>query len=1287
MVAGSSVLPNRLIAPALAQAKPKGDQAAELNASKVALLESVKEKSREVAPVEGDFWPLPPVESPVADTSARTELPDDGGSAPTTTTSVATPAGREGGSNTPRKRDKSGDRTQGSSNASDRAEAKRAGESGAAFSPIVVKDKTGKVLSAGRAATLIDSPEPKDDGKADSSDRASASERKVGFDAGSSKEARKEAASVIYDNADGSQTAVVYGSDVNVADETGKLAPIDTNLAESADGRMRPKRAKVAVELARSADDPELISIADQGVELSLSLVGASGAEAVLDGDTATYVEAVEGIDLLEQVLPGGVKETIVVKAITPALGADAAVAKVSFAATGASLEPQADGSIAVTGPAGRVGTIPAPSATTADGTPIKSDGLSYEVTSDATAGSTVLAVVINREWLASQALPLLIYPTYVSVLTGASDTFVQGGIFANSNFGATSILHTGYWCQMLPFDNYCQEPAASLWRPADISSFVGSHVLRACARFRIHDLAEEPELGGPRIALASPQWDANTVTWNTGPGFLSPSAAEHLNLPIGTGTCQKPGPEWVVFDVTEMVRALASGAIPNNGFRLWDESYFSYSSGYDSQEAPIGQIPHLQVDFNSPPAPAVMLAPADDSVIVDDTPTLTVANSFSDPDNELSYIDVWYRVSTGSDCSSGNFVASSGWLPATTNSSWTVSQGSLVDGVTYTWCALTWDGSTVVAPNKGFSFRYTKRLGTSQPSPFQQVGPVAVNAATGNMVVAGSTRQIPTVGGNLGINLTYNSQEEKRGLRGVYTGAGGSFVRLTNVGYDTGLLEVNGPNVWTCSATRSATWRGLLTVPTSGQWQLGILVTNGQPTSAIADLELNGSSQSQLAVTAGTTLWGPAATMSAASPARLVAKLSMTGGAPCTQVAQLLIRQNGGPSQTLPLDWLTPELENTPPRWALVPESSGTGFTRASRTGDNVVLTDYDGAAHSYTKRQVVYPAIVDGDGNLQCSLAYSVYLGANTCQGPSSAYYPASGEQIRAVIVDGPGGELVATTEDGFTTTFNSSGAVQSASSGADDRSPGGHLLTYIPAPNWEADHEALLRKVEDPVSGQSLTLSYYAVPGDSCSTPAGASAPAVPLVCKVTQADGSVTQFIYNSAGQLTRILAPGTSATDFGYGANGRISTIRTPEAVDALVTGSFVGSAATVNTDIAYDTSSLPRVSSITSPAPVPGATRLVTSFSYGSSSTTITLPGGVGSRVVGFDAALRQTTDTDPSGTTATATWRKFDQPATTTDPKGRVTTLTYDDGIEGRRPGRRRGSSATPASWPTGQP
>lgn len=208
-------------------------------------------------------------------------------------------------------------------------------------------------------------------------------------------------------------------------------------------------------------------------------------------------------------------------------------------------------------------------------------------------------------------------------------------------------------------------------------------------------------------------------------------------------------------------------------------------------------------------------------------------------------------------------------------------------------------------------------------------------------------------------------------------------------------------------------------------------------------------------------------------------------------------------------------------------------------------------------------------------------------------------------------------------------------------------------------------LLREAKDPVSGQSLAVSYYAVAGDSCTTPAGFVAPSVPLVCKITQADGSVTQFLYNSAGQLARILAPGTAATDFGYGANGRISTIRTPDAVDALVTGSFGGSGATANTDIAYDAADPPRVSAVTSPAPTPGATRLVTAFTYAASSTTVALPGGIGNRVVGFDAALRQTTDSDPTGAQSSATWRGFDQPATTTDPKGRVTTLTYDEGLD----------------------
>ncbi len=85
------------------------------------------------------------------------------------------------------------------------------------------------------------------------------------------------------------------------------------------------------------------------------------------------------------------------------------------------------------------------------------------------------------------------------------------------------------------------------------------------------------------------------------------------------------------------------------------------------------------------------------------------------------------------------------------------LSPSVLKDGHTYYWRVWTSDGA-VMTPSAIFAFRYDRRLGTSGPSPYTDVGPVKVNAATGNAMFTWSQRNVATLGGGAGVSLTYNS-------------------------------------------------------------------------------------------------------------------------------------------------------------------------------------------------------------------------------------------------------------------------------------------------------------------------------------------------------------------------------------------------------------------------------------------------------------------------------------------------------------------------------------------------
>lgn len=128
------------------------------------------------------------------------------------------------------------------------------------------------------------------------------------------------------------------------------------------------------------------------------------------------------------------------------------------------------------------------------------------------------------------------------------------------------------------------------------------------------------------------------------------------------------------------------------------------------------------------------------------ETPTLTVTAGFNQPGRAMTYR---FLVSTDPTFDS-QIVESS---PPQAGLTWTPHAVNLQDGKTYYWRVVTSDGNSTTT-GQARSFRVERRFGTSQPSPYEPVGPVSVNLASGNLMSGWSS---PTVNG-AGLSLTYNS-------------------------------------------------------------------------------------------------------------------------------------------------------------------------------------------------------------------------------------------------------------------------------------------------------------------------------------------------------------------------------------------------------------------------------------------------------------------------------------------------------------------------------------------------
>lgn len=187
------------------------------------------------------------------------------------------------------------------------------------------------------------------------------------------------------------------------------------------------------------------------------------------------------------------------------------------------------------------------------------------------------------------------------------------------------------------------------------------------------------------------------------------------------------------------------------------ERAYTTYK-GWDADNS------YFVLSYNSGPGMTTPVSPADKQVVVTDQPLLQV-NAVSDPDGDAP--QYYYRIATNPDAETGS-VINSGWLPGQT--SFTIPEGRLQDGVTYYWHVYTMDGYWQTNPNWVRSFKYDARLGNDNTSTLDDGGPVDVNLATGNVTTSTGTHTTSALGGSIGLSMTYNSPyRAKSGLWAKY--------------------------------------------------------------------------------------------------------------------------------------------------------------------------------------------------------------------------------------------------------------------------------------------------------------------------------------------------------------------------------------------------------------------------------------------------------------------------------------------------------------------------------------
>lgn len=678
--------------------------------------------------------------------------------------------------------------------------------------------------------------------------------------------------------------------------------------------------------------------------------------------------------------------------------------------------------------------------------------------------------------------------------------------------------------------------------------------------------------------------------------------------------------------------------------------SYKAFYSGEGTSDP--ARIPTLFITYNRPPNATTGLGPADGSVITTPTPILS-ANRTTDPDPGDT-VRYWFRATTQADAETGAKVVDSGWLTSTPPGTscpddkicFPVPDGAFADGQRYWWHVITWDGvidgpsGSYGYPNWSWSLHVNMHLGAEPAAPVDQFGPARVNLASGNLMVGHDSPAYPVLGGPMGLSFAYNSQAPAgtTGLVGSYYNDDGShsFAGKTPVMVRTDpTVNFNwgngspGPGVGADSFL--VRWTGSLRVPNSGDYTFytanddGVRATVG--TTVVADRWQDGSNTAPCPTSCFTMkgLVGGAALPITVEYYEHLGSAFLTLGV----VGPVGPNQEVKASALLP-EWLSPEVNPPMPRgWSFSPAATAS-YTGAAISESTAVLIDVSGATHAYT------------------------WTG--------SGYAPPPGEDG---LLAKRGGDLILHDEDGMTYVFDSTGRLRSATSGTDDRDPSAPVYGWSGTP-------LRLRTVTDPVSGQTITLSYG---GDAaCAPPPSgqgfdAGAPAG-MLCRAQYSWDNTDTKVFYSNGRLARIDDPGSSAvdladTDFRYDGAGLLTHVRDPLVVDAIAAG-VAANDDTTRTVISYSGT---RATSVTLAAPAAQAPRPGRSYEYPSPNETrvraagLTEPHGF-FRKVTLDDAGRMVTDTDATNKTTSFVWDEADRQLARTDPANRRTTTVYD--VEG---------------------
>jgi RHS repeat-associated protein len=354
------------------------------------------------------------------------------------------------------------------------------------------------------------------------------------------------------------------------------LAPTETP------GTFRSKATPAKVEIGPQAGGESPVRIERDGWAIGIDMLGTAERAPLAFGSKARYIGVAKDADLEYEVLPGGLKETVVLNS------ADAPAA-FSFALDLDGLElrriPGGPAGLFEPGkssPSVYLGELVVfDSSENAAGDPAYCADSTMSI--DNAGGRTVLTYTLSKQWLEDPArvFPVRVDPTFYA----SEDTFIASA-YPTTAYGSSTELKVGYYDSTTGHNR-----ALVKFNTSSIPSnaYVASASFRAYLSHQYYASSTTDVYVG-RVTSA---W-SNATTWNTRPS--------HTNL--GTQPVTGRG-VWMAQGCTATVQNWLRGTWPNHGFSLYQKEDGTQNTThwkkFYSREAGSTYDPQLIVDYGVP--------------------------------------------------------------------------------------------------------------------------------------------------------------------------------------------------------------------------------------------------------------------------------------------------------------------------------------------------------------------------------------------------------------------------------------------------------------------------------------------------------------------------------------------------------------------------------------------------------------------------------------------------------------------------------------------------------------